>query len=617
MELTELVRKAQGGDQEAMSQLYQQTCQRVYALALRLTSDPDRAMDAVQESYLSALQNLDKLQKPEAFLHWMFQITANCCRKFHNREKRYVSPEQDEEENSYFDSIPDPDEKLLPEAAADSGETRRLVLELVDRLPQEQRECVVLYYFSECSVEEISRLQACTENTVKSRLNYARKKLKEGVLALEARDGIRLHSFAPIGLLLACTGEELPASAAFLHAWQNVAAGLGTAGAAAASTAAAAASAGEAAGTGAAAAAGGQAAGTGAAAAASGGHTAAGAAVKGVAGALKMKIAAGVAAGVVLAGGAGIALSQSPAVTFADPAFEQNIRVLLDIPSGTIREDDLEEVRMLWVTDTGMALGWTDQDSFSIAEEGTGPVSSLEDLSQLPYLTGVHLYSHDPDTLLGTIGENAQLTFLDLGAIPGAEAADLRFLEGLPNLKLLSMSVAPGADLTPLEERMSLMHLHLLLQGHTLDLSGLTELRDLSVQDASGSRNTLTLTAELPGLLMLTVDRYENFPGALELVSYMPALEYISLSAKEEVMDLSPLSQLTQLWAVNLNLFQLPVDLTPLAACPSLEVCSPYALPEGSIVPPGLPLELGGRDQLWAVYDEILEKVNQAIWPTS
>ena len=319
---TELVRKAQEGDQEAMSELYQQTCQRVYALALRLTGDPDRAMDAVQESYLSALQNLDKLQKPEAFLHWMFQITANCCRKFHNREKRYVSPEQDEEENSYFDSIPDPDEKILPEAAADSGETRRLVLELVDRLPPEQRECVVLYYFSECSVEEIARLQGCAENTVKSRLNYARKKLKEGVLALEARDGIRLHSFAPIGLLLACVGGELPAPAAFLHTWQSVAAGMGTAGAAAAG-AAAAASAGEAAGTG--------------AAAASGGHTAAGAAVKGVAGALKMKIAAGVAAGAVLVGGAGIALSQSPAVTFADPAFEQNIRVLLDIPSGTIR----------------------------------------------------------------------------------------------------------------------------------------------------------------------------------------------------------------------------------------------------------------------------------------
>ena len=281
MELTELVRKAQSGDQEAMSELYQQTCQRVYALALRLTSDPDRAMDAVQESYLSALQNLDKLQKPEAFLHWIFQITANCCRKFHNREKRYVSPEQGEEESDYFASIPDPNEKILPEAAADSGETRRLVLELVDRLPPEQRECVVLYYFSECSVEEISRLQACTENTVKSRLNYARKKLKEGVLALEARDGIRLHSFAPIGLLLACTGEELPAAASFLHIWQNVAAGLGTAGAAAASTAAAAASAGEAAGTGTAA------AGTGAAA--SGGHTAAGAAAKGVAGALKMR----------------------------------------------------------------------------------------------------------------------------------------------------------------------------------------------------------------------------------------------------------------------------------------------------------------------------------------
>ena len=176
---------------------------------------------------------------------------------------------------------------------------------------------------------------------------------------------------------------------------------------------------------------------------------------------------------------------------------------------------------------------------------------------------------------------------------------------------------ATGADLTPLEERTSLMHLHLLLQGHTLDLSDLTELRDLSVQDASGNQNTLTLTAELPELLMLTVDRYENFPGALELVSYMPALEYIGLTAQEEVMDLSPLSQLTQLRAVNLDSFQLPVDLTPLAACPSLDMCSPYALPEGSIVPPGLPLELGSRDQLWAVYDEVQEKVNQAIWPTS
>ena len=605
MELTELVRKAQSGDQEAMSELYQQTCQRVYALALRLTSDPDRAMDAVQESYLSALQNLDKLQKPEAFLHWMFQITANCCRKFHNREKRYVSPEQGEEENSYFDSIPDPDEKILPEAAADSGETRRLVLELVDRLPPEQRECVVLYYFSECSVEEISRLQACTENTVKSRLNYARKKLKEGVLALEARDGIRLHSFAPIGLLLACTGEELPAAASFLHIWQNVAAGLGTAGAAAASTAAAAASAGEAAGTGTAA------AGTGAAA--SGGHTAAGAAAKGVAGALKMKVAAGLAAGAVLAGGAGIVLSQSPAVTFSDPAFEQNIRVLLDIPSGTIREDDLEEIYTLSICGDGMSIY-----SYE-AEEGTGPVSSLEDLSLFPDLWQVIYQISDEGALLETlpVSENILSISVNVNDVEGPGVSDLSFLDKLPQLKRLGAHLAPGVDLTPAEQKTTLMSLGLILEGSdTLDISQLTNLRLLDFWGPEDIEIALGTSNDLPELQILYLPGGSRLTSSLDVLYHMPALEFLNLNAAADT-DLTPLGQLKHLRAAILDYNGRPVDLTPLAQCPNLEVCSTYALPEGSIVPPGLPMEIGSHERSFDIYDEVLEEVNQAIWPTN
>ena len=605
MELTELVRKAQSGDQEAMSELYQQTCQRVYALALRLTSDPDRAMDAVQESYLSALQNLDKLQKPEAFLHWIFQITANCCRKFHNREKRYVSPEQGEEESDYFASIPDPNEKILPEAAADSGETRRLVLELVDRLPPEQRECVVLYYFSECSVEEISRLQACTENTVKSRLNYARKKLKEGVLALEARDGIRLHSFAPIGLLLACTGEELPAAASFLHIWQNVAAGLGTAGAAAASTAAAAASAGEAAGTGTAA------AGTGAAA--SGGHTAAGAAAKGVAGALKMKVAAGLAAGAVLAGGAGIVLSQSPAVTFSDPAFEQNIRVLLDIPSGTIREDDLEEIYTLSICGDGMSIY-----SYE-AEEGTGPVSSLEDLSLFPDLWQVIYQISDEGALLETlpVSENILSISVNVNDVEGPGVSDLSFLDKLPQLKRLGAHLAPGVDLTPAEQKTTLMSLGLILEGSdTLDISQLTNLRLLDFWGPEDIEIALGTSNDLPELQILYLPGGSRLTSSLDVLYHMPALEFLNLNAAADT-DLTPLGQLKHLRAAILDYNGRPADLTPLAQCPNLEVCSTYALPEGSIVPPGLPMEIGSHERSFDIYDEVLEEVNQAIWPTN
>ena len=101
MELTEAVRLAQEGDRQAAEELYRQTCQRVYALALRLTNNPDRAMDAVQETYLSALQHLDNLRSPEAFPSWILQIAANCCHRIHRQEGHYVSVSGKEDGNLF------------------------------------------------------------------------------------------------------------------------------------------------------------------------------------------------------------------------------------------------------------------------------------------------------------------------------------------------------------------------------------------------------------------------------------------------------------------------------------------------------------------------------------
>lgn len=291
MDLTELVRQAQTGNQEAMGQLYEQTSHRVYALALRLTNDPELAMDVVQETYLSALQHLDSLRNPEAFISWMFQIAANRCHRLNKQQGRYVQVSREEDEDGGFlEAIPDPDEGILPESVADNVETRRLVMRLVEQLPEAQRECVILYYFSHCSVEQIAEIQGCAPGTVKSRLNYARKKLKEDVLALEERDGIRLHTLAPIGILFQCLASELPDPAAFSQTWKNISVRLSNAGAA---------------GTHAAASTGTQATrNTMSAASAAGRKAAAGTAVKAAAaGGFKLKLAAGLTAGALLVGG--------------------------------------------------------------------------------------------------------------------------------------------------------------------------------------------------------------------------------------------------------------------------------------------------------------------------
>ena len=87
-----------------------------------------------------------------------------------------------EDESGYFS----------PEKQVDYGETKRLVKEMIDRLPEQQRMAVVLYYLENLSVGRIAQVMECSEGTVKSRLNYGRKSIKTQVLALEKK-GTKLY----------------------------------------------------------------------------------------------------------------------------------------------------------------------------------------------------------------------------------------------------------------------------------------------------------------------------------------------------------------------------------------------------------------------------------------
>ncbi len=91
--------------------------------------------------------------------------------------------------------------KILAEAVMDQKETSRLIGEILDALPDDQRAVVGLFYFDGMSVKEIAEMLAVSENTVKSRLNYARKKIEVEVLALEKK-GTKLYNLAPIPFLL-------------------------------------------------------------------------------------------------------------------------------------------------------------------------------------------------------------------------------------------------------------------------------------------------------------------------------------------------------------------------------------------------------------------------------
>ena len=201
--MMELVKKSQSGEPGAMEELLRAAYTPVSYQCRRFLKTGQDAEDVTQEILILLYEKLDTLREPEAFWGWMNQITVNCCKSAIARSpSRKEAPIlEDEEGYSILDSLENEDKQLMPEDAFDNAETARMIGGIVDELPEPQRICILLYYYNEMSVKEIAETIEAPENTVKSRLNYARKAIKEKVLAYEKRQGLRLHSLAPIPLL--------------------------------------------------------------------------------------------------------------------------------------------------------------------------------------------------------------------------------------------------------------------------------------------------------------------------------------------------------------------------------------------------------------------------------
>ena len=288
-QLQELVEQGRRGDPQARETLVRLAQNKVYYHCKKMLKKEEDAQDAAQDVLIAMLTGLDKLKEPAAFWGWVNGITANRCRHLLSAPHTEWQIPESEEGDSLLDSVEDLDETLVPEKALDNEETRRMILDLVDALPPEQRMCVLFYYYDEMSVREIAQAMDTSEGTVKSRLNYARKSIKAGVEDYE-RKGVKLYSVSPILLLLyflrrEAEGTALDGTAAAAMAGRVLAQAGSAAGAAAAETAAGGAATG---------------ASTGAGAAGTGG---------GAAGGLSVNVVAAVVAGAVAMGGAAVGLA--------------------------------------------------------------------------------------------------------------------------------------------------------------------------------------------------------------------------------------------------------------------------------------------------------------------
>lgn len=195
----ELLERARGGDEAALTELYQRTYNSVYYTVKALIASEDTALDTVQDAYVKAFRSLNQLKEPEKFRTWMKVIARNKAVDYLRKTKPAVFSDLSSQEDmvEFEDQRPE----HLPETVIDRQETQRLIPEILDSLTPEQRLAVGLYYYENLSVKEIAATLGVGENTVKSRLAYGRKKIETRVRELE-KQGARLYGLSPIPFLL-------------------------------------------------------------------------------------------------------------------------------------------------------------------------------------------------------------------------------------------------------------------------------------------------------------------------------------------------------------------------------------------------------------------------------
>ena len=167
---TELIIRAQHGERTAFSELVRIHAQGVFRVVYHMCGDALIAEDAAQETFIRAWQNLSSYRPQTSLRNWLYRIAFNAGLDMLRKEKRILP-----------DDIADmqlADERPGPESMLSNQEQTNLVRRAVLSLPDASRAVLVLREYEGMSYHEIANTLDIPIGTVMSRLNYARKLLK-------------------------------------------------------------------------------------------------------------------------------------------------------------------------------------------------------------------------------------------------------------------------------------------------------------------------------------------------------------------------------------------------------------------------------------------------------
>ena len=167
-----LIAKALQGNKSAWLKLVKRYESLVYNYAYRMVSNPDDAMDLMQDTFMAICRNLAGFRGESSFKSWLLKIAHYRCIEFYRKKRPTVD----------FDEVPeayDEQSEYCPELAMVLGQQNHELVSAMALLPVNQRVVIEMKFFQFLTFDDIAVQLGVSTNTVKSRLYAGLNKMKQ------------------------------------------------------------------------------------------------------------------------------------------------------------------------------------------------------------------------------------------------------------------------------------------------------------------------------------------------------------------------------------------------------------------------------------------------------
>ncbi len=182
-----LVEESRKGNVDAFEELIKDYKRVAYNIALRILRNVEDAEDASQEALIKVYKSIQNFNMQSTFKVWMYRIVVNTCIDFKRKKNiNVVSIDEGIDvggDNQVYREIAD--DSTNPDVLLEKNFNSKVINDAVSKLEDDYKAIIILRDIQGFSYSEIAEILSCNLGTVKSRLNRARKSLKENELKIQ------------------------------------------------------------------------------------------------------------------------------------------------------------------------------------------------------------------------------------------------------------------------------------------------------------------------------------------------------------------------------------------------------------------------------------------------